>query len=294
MSDLVIASRSSNLALRQAELLRNLLPMRSCIRSFSTMGDSILGVRLQDIGGKGLFTKEIDAAVIGGAAQMAVHSMKDMETDISEDLRIAAILPRGSYSDAFISVDYEDISDLPAGAIIGTSSLRRQAQILHGFPHLRVQTLRGNVETRLRKLHSGEYSAIILAVAGLERLGLGSEISSILPSDTMLPAVAQGALAVTCRVDDSKTAELLFSLNHEETAVCVMAERAFLRKLNGSCRTPIAALAELREGGFIYLRGLLASEDGKKLVQRSCVTEVALSISAAESLALEIKREFDG
>ena len=267
--------------------------MPSRIESFKTQGDKILDMPLQEIGGKGLFTKEIDEAVMTGKAQMAVHSMKDMETEISTRLQIAAILPRANYNDAFVSDEYTSLAELPEGSVIGTSSLRRQAQILHHYPHLRITSLRGNVETRLKKLKAGEVSAIILAVSGLQRLGLESEITEILDNDIMLPAVAQGALAITCHGKDNSTAEILDSLNHPETAACVITERSFLRRLDGSCRTPIAALARL-EDEQITLEGLLASEDGAKLVRQSMQCHIDSAISEAEKLADSIRQEFNG
>ncbi len=293
MPELTIASRASNLALRQAEILKSLLPVESKIASFKTEGDRILDMPLQEIGGKGLFTKEIDEAVISGRAQVAVHSMKDMETEISGRLQIAAILPRADCRDAFVSPQFGSLAELPEGAIVGTSSLRRQAQILHKYPHLQVQPLRGNVETRLKKLKAGEIAATILAVAGLERLGLESEITQIMDNDAMLPAVAQGALAITCHANDDETAEVLESLNDAETAICVMAERAFLRRLDGSCRTPIAALATLDETHMTF-EGLLASEDGKKLVRKAIRCHIDSAIINAEDLADNIRQEFDG
>ena len=221
----------------------------------TTSGDRLKDQPLRDFGGKGLFTKEIDEALLRGDVDMAVHSMKDLETDLPAGICIAAILPRADVRDAFISPKAPSLAELPPGSVVGTSSLRRGAQIKRLRPDLRVIDFRGNVETRLKKLAEGQADATLLALAGLERLGLASHATSILPTDEMLPAVAQGAIGVTCRSDDAKTLELLAALNDQTSATAVMCERAFLARLDGSCKTPIAGLAEI-EADMLRFRGL--------------------------------------
>jgi hydroxymethylbilane synthase len=216
---------------------------------------------LAEAGGKGLFTKEIEEALMAGEIDLAVHSMKDMQTVLPRGLSIAATLEREDVRDAFISFKWRSLDELPQGAVVGTSSLRRAAQVKHLRPDIRVVDFRGNVETRLRKLEDGGADATILAAAGLNRLGLAHRVTSLLPTEAMLPAVAQGAIGIEIRADDEPTARLVASLNHEPTALCVTAERAFLTKLEGSCRTPIAGLAEL-QGGMIRFRGMTLSTDG--------------------------------
>jgi hydroxymethylbilane synthase len=231
------------------------------IRTIRTMGDVITGRPLADVGGKGLFTKEIEEALLSGTIDIAVHSMKDMPTALPGGLAIGAVLAREDPRDAFISLKYARLEDLPQGAVVGTSSLRRQAQVKRLRPDLEVAPFRGNVETRLRKLAEGTADATLLACAGLNRLGLAGRITSLMELDTMLPAVAQGAIAVEVRADDKPTSAVIASLNDEATALCVTAERAFLARLEGSCRTPIAGHAVL-EAGEIAFRGMTLSPDG--------------------------------
>lgn len=286
-----IASRGSPLARRQAMIVLQGLQrvhagLQGEIIEYSTKGDVINDRKLQDIGGKGLFTKEIDMAVASGEADIAVHSMKDMETDLPSGLIIAAVLPRGDVRDAFLSLDYGRLADLPTGAVVGTSSLRRQAQILHYYPHLRVEVLRGNVGTRMAKLQAGGWGATLLALAGLQRLGLEGKAQAILSPEEMLPAVAQGALAVVCREGREGLVDLLKPLHCADSFLRVSAERAYLRHLGGSCRTPIAALAVLEEGR-LALTGLLANSDGSRLCKATteCPAELEVAISAAKRLA---------
>jgi hydroxymethylbilane synthase len=265
---LLIGTRGSPLALWQARHVRARLTETHGLAEgdvdlsvITTSGDRIKDKPLREFGGKGLFTKEIDEALLRGDVAMAVHSMKDLETELPAELCITAVLPRADVRDAFISNKAPSLAELPQGAAVGTSSLRRQAQVKRSRPDLRVVDFRGNVETRLRKLDEGKADATLLALAGLERLGLESHATCILSTGEMLPAVAQGAICVTCRSDDVKTRELLQTLNDERAATTVACERAFLGRLDGSCKTPIAGLAEI-EDGILRLRGLMLTPDG--------------------------------
>jgi hydroxymethylbilane synthase len=268
-----IGTRGSPLALAQARLVREALAVADPalaaegaveIVVVRTTGDRVLDRPLAEIGGKGLFTKEIEEGLLDRTLDLAVHSMKDVPTLLPDGLVIAATLPRADPRDALIADGARGIADLPRGAVVGTASLRRGAQLLARRPDLRVVPLRGNVQTRLRKLAEGEVAATFLAVAGLERLGLGAHVSAALEPDEMLPAVAQGAVGVEARAGDGALLELLARINHAPTLRCVIAERAFLAVLEGSCRTPIAALAELA-GGRVRFRGLVARPDGTGL-----------------------------
>ena len=263
-----IGTRGSPLALWQARhVLTRLIEAHKLAEDeaglslITTSGDRIKDKPLREFGGKGLFTKEIDEALLRGDVAMAVHSMKDLPTELPNGVCIGAVLPRADVRDAFISYKAASLADLPPGAVVGTSSLRRQAQVRRLRPDLRVIDFRGNVGTRLGKLEEGQADATLLALAGLERLELASHVTSILSTDEMLPAVAQGAIGVTCRSDDAKTRELLHALNDARAATTVACERAFLGVLDGSCKTPIAGLAEIR-GGILRLRGLMLTPDG--------------------------------
>jgi hydroxymethylbilane synthase len=258
-----IGTRGSPLALIQAEEVRARLgTLPSDIKAIRTTGDTVQDRTLAAIGGKGLFTKEIDAALVAGAIDAAVHSMKDLPTALPEGIVIAAVLPREDPRDALIAGDERGLADLPRGARLGTASLRRAAQALKARPDLRVLPLRGNVETRLAKIARGEADATLLAVAGLKRLGLLERASAILEPEAMLPAVAQGAIGVAARADDAATLALLALLDDAASRVAVTAERSFLAVLDGSCRTPIAALARI-EGGSVRLAGLIVTPDGR-------------------------------
>jgi hydroxymethylbilane synthase len=252
-----------------------------------TTGDRIQDRPLSEAGGKGLFTKEIEEALIEGSIDLAVHSMKDMPTALPDGLAITAMLPREDVRDAFISVKWPTIEALPPGAVVGSSSLRRQAQLNRLRPDLRVITYRGNVETRLRKLGEGAVDATLLAVAGLNRLGLADRITSTIALETMLPAVAQGAVGIECRLDDHATTMSLAPLNDAATALCVTAERAFLARLEGSCRTPIAGLGRIEDGAFTF-RGEILRPDGSESHQVSRTgppaSAVQLAVDAAEDL----------
>jgi len=267
---LLIGTRGSPLALWQARHVRarlieanHLAEGAVELTAITTSGDRLKDKPLRDFGGKGLFTKEIDEALLGGAVDLAVHSMKDLPTDLPQGLCVAAVLPRADVRDAFISAKASSLAELPPGSIVGTSSLRRAAQMKRLRPDLRIVDFRGNVETRLKKLAEGRADATLLALAGLERLGLASHATSILSTEEMLPAVAQGAIGVTCRSDDAKTRALLEPLDDPASATTVACERAFLARLDGSCTTPIAGLAEIDEG-ILRFRGMILMPDGSE------------------------------
>ncbi|KAI3826984.1 hypothetical protein L1987_01045 [Smallanthus sonchifolius] len=274
-----IGTRGSPLALAQAYETRDKLRASSSelaeegaieIVVIKTTGDKILSQPLADIGGKGLFTKEIDEALLNSEIDIAVHSMKDVPTYLPEKTILPCNLPREDVRDAFISLNATSLADLPAGSIVGTASLRRKSQLLHRYPSLSVlENFRGNVQTRLKKLNDGVVEATLLALAGLKRLNMTEHVSSILPIDDMLPAVAQGAIGIACRSDDDKMANYIAKLNHEETRLAVACERAFLLTLDGSCRTPIAGYACRDEDGNCLFRGLVASPDGTKVLETS-------------------------
>jgi hydroxymethylbilane synthase len=267
---LLIGTRGSPLALWQARhVWARLLEANGLgegdvgLSVITTSGDRLKDKPLRDFGGKGLFTKEIDEALLTGDVDLAVHSMKDLETDLPTGICIAAILPRADVRDAFISNKASTPAKLPPGSVIGTSSLRRGAQLKRLRPDLRVVDFRGNVETRIKKLGEGQADATLLALAGLERLGLASHATSILSTEEMLPAVAQGAIGVTCRSDDADTRALLQPLNDAVSATAVACERAFLARLDGSCKTPIAGLADIADG-IVRFRGLILTPDGSQ------------------------------
>jgi hydroxymethylbilane synthase len=267
---LLIGTRGSPLALWQARHVWALLLKAHGLGEgdvglsvITTSGDRLKDLPLREFGGKGLFTKEIDEALLRGDLDLAVHSMKDLETNLPAGIAIAAILPRADVRDAFISSKAPSLAELPPGATVGTSSLRRGAQLKRLRPDLRVVDFRGNVGTRLKKLASGEADATLLALAGLERLGLAAHATSILSTEEMLPAVAQGAIGVTCRVDDAKTLALLAALNDPISATAVACERAFLARLDGSCKTPIAGLAKIADGS-LHFRGMILAPDGSE------------------------------
>ncbi|HMA14161.1 MAG TPA: hydroxymethylbilane synthase [Kiloniellaceae bacterium] len=267
-----IGTRGSPLALAQARETRARLAAAHGVEQdaisltiIRTTGDAIQNRPLTEIGGKGLFTKEIEEALVAGEIDAAVHSMKDVPTWLPAGLVVEHLLPREDPRDAFFSPHGTKIADLPQGAVVGTASLRRQAQILARRPDLKAVTLRGNVATRLRKLAEGEVDATLLAVAGLKRLGEADRIVAALAPEEMLPAVGQGAIGLEIRADDEKTRGLLDAIACRDTGVRVAAERALLAQLDGSCKTPIAGLAELEDGGLLRLRGLVALPDGSRL-----------------------------
>ena len=268
---LIIASRESALAMWQAEHIRDRLlelypQTQVSILGMTTQGDQILDVTLSKIGGKGLFVKELETALENGSADIAVHSLKDVPMNLPDGFMLACIGEREDPRDAFVSNNFANLAALPAGAIVGTSSLRRESQLRARFPHLNIQPLRGNVQTRLRKLDEGQYAAIILAAAGLKRLGLGVRIRDIIPSEDSLPAVGQGALGIECRADRADLVGLLAPLHHTDTAACVMAERAMSRALCGSCQVPLGGFAEV-SGNQLRMRGFVATPDGARLIR---------------------------
>jgi len=268
-----IATRESLLALWQAEYvataLKNAHPgLEVELVKMKSQGDKILDTPLAKIGGKGLFTKELEEGLLRGDADIAVHSMKDVPMELPEGLHLPVICPREDPRDAFVSNKYESLDSLPEGSVVGTSSLRRQAQLLARRPDLKIEFLRGNVQSRLRKLDDGMYDAIILASAGLKRLELESRITEIIEVTTMLPACGQGAVGIECRTDDDDVNVMLASLNDPRTAARVLAERAMNRRLEGGCQVPIGGYAEL-DHGVIVLHGLVGRPDGKEVVQGS-------------------------
>jgi hydroxymethylbilane synthase len=274
---IVIGTRGSKLALWQAghiqsELQRRYPGITIEINTIKTTGDKILDVPLAQVGGKGLFVKEIEEALLQQEADIAVHSMKDVPTEFPDDLHLAVICAREDPRDALISrvrnaqFLIRTFNDLPQGAKIGTSSLRRSCQLLSVRPDLNIAQLRGNLDTRLRKLDEGLFDAIILAAAGVKRLGLQNRITEILPFALSLPAIGQGAIGIECRRDDAFINTLIAPLNHEETSVCVKAERAFLKKLEGGCQVPIAAHARLADGR-ILMDGLVGSIAGDRIIK---------------------------
>ncbi len=265
---LKLGSRGSPLALTQSRLVAAKLVKSSgfdldafAIEAFMTSGDRIQG-RLQDQGGKGLFTKELDEALLDGRIDAAIHSMKDLPTRMPPGIVLACVPEREDPRDGFIALSAKSLADLPAGATVGTASLRRQAQTLHLRPDLKVELLRGRVETRLAKIEAGAFDATYLALAGLRRLGLERHVASVVDSEAMPPAPAQGALAITAREGDEKTLALLAPLDIAEHAITTTCERAFLQALDGSCRTPIAALARI-SGGTLDFQGEVLTPDGK-------------------------------
>jgi hydroxymethylbilane synthase len=291
-SRLVIASRESALAMWQAQFIRDrlraLYPQTEVsILGMTTQGDQILEVTLSKIGGKGLFVKELETALEDGRADLAVHSLKDVPMNMPEGFVLAAIGEREDPHDAFVSNKHESLAALPVGSVVGTSSLRRESQLRARFPHLKIEPLRGNVQTRLRKLDEGQYAAIILAAAGLKRLGLGQRIRALITSEDSLPAVGQGALGIECRADRADVIALLQPLHHPDTAACVMAERALSRALAGSCQVPLGGFAEVR-GGKLRLRGFVASPDGKRMTNSELTGDIAnpeaLGIKVADAL----------
>ena len=298
MKTLTIGSRGSPLALAQSHLVAGLLAGQCGqsadafpIRTFMTSGDQIQG-RLQDSGGKGLFTKELDEALLDGRIDCAVHSMKDLPTKLPTGLVLAAVPAREDPRDGFIATRAKTLAALPEGATIGTASLRRQAQTLHARPDLKVELLRGRVETRLAKIESGAFDATYLALAGLKRLKLEQHIASIVDIDTMPPAPAQGALAITAREGDDRTLALLAPLDSPGHNIATAAERAFLAALDGSCRTPIAALARI-DNDRLYFIGEVLTPDGKHRWRREgeCLATAEDGRALGSKLGQDIRSE---
>lgn len=292
MTILKIATRQSPLALWQAEHIRTRLQqlhpnLQVELVTFVTQGDKILDTPLAKIGGKGLFVKELENALLDGRADLAVHSMKDVPMELPEGLSLAVICEREDPLDAFVSNQYAHLDELPQGATLGTSSLRRKCQILQARPDLNIIDLRGNVGTRLAKLDAGEYDAIILASAGLKRLGLGERIRHQLSPEVSLPAVGQGALGLECRDNDQAVLDLISPLLHVETDCCVRAERAFNRTLQGGCQVPIAGFATL-EQGQLHIEGRVGSVDGKVLLTAQRQGSIQQAESLGEQLAQDL------
>lgn len=270
-----MGSRGSKLALWQAEYVKQFLALavpdlKVEIQVIKTTGDKILDVALSKIGDKGLFTKEIEQELLDGTIDIAVHSMKDLPSQIEPGLWVGAVLPRENPQDILISKFDQRLMDLPGGAIIGTSSLRRKAQIRHVRPDIEIVELRGNIETRIRKMQEEELDGIVLAYAGVKRLGFESLISECLSYDLLMPAVGQGAIAVETRTGDSEVLEIMEKINHEPTRVQVEAERSFLARLEGGCQVPVAAIADFK-GQELRIQGLVASLDGEKIISLEMV-----------------------
>ena len=291
---IVIATRESALALWQARHVQAQLAAlypESEIRllGMTTEGDRRLGASLAKIGGKGLFVKELEAALENGAADIAVHSMKDVPMTLPHGFTIPAIGPREDPRDAIVSGRCSSLAELPAGAVVGTSSLRRESQIRARFPALAVTPLRGNVQTRLRKLDDGEYDAIILAAAGLKRLGLDARIAALIPTEDSVPAVGQGALGIECRADREDMIAAVAALNDDATARCVRAERAMSRALAGSCTVPLGGYARI-ESGRIHMTGFVARPDGSRLLSARADGGVDDPERLGEALARDLYR----
>ena len=286
-----IATRKSALALWQANFVKAELEaahpgLQVELVPMSTQGDKILDTPLAKIGGKGLFVKELETAMLEGRADIAVHSMKDVPVDFPEGLMLHTICQREDPRDAFVSNSYQQLADLPQGAVVGTSSLRRQCQIKAMRPDLQIKDLRGNVNTRLAKLDAGEFDAIILASAGLIRLGFEARIASFLDVSTSLPANGQGAVGIECRSDDLVVQQLLAPLEHQETRICVLAERAMNRKLQGGCQVPIGAFAVLQQNE-LWLRGLVGQLDGSEILR----SEIKGEATQAEQLGTQLAEQ---
>ena len=292
-----IATRGSPLALAQAREVRDRLAAAHPlleedgaigITTYRTTGDRLQSGTLADVGGKGLFTKEIEEALLDGSADIAVHSMKDVPTVLPDGLIIAALLPREDPRDALIAPSATTLAELPQGATVGTASLRRKAILLSARPDMRIVTLRGNVETRLKRIEAGELDATFLAAAGLKRLGLLDRARGLLDPDEMLPAVCQGAIGIECRADDASTRSLLEAVDDPLTGTCIAAERAFLLALDGSCRTPIAGLATCT-GHVLSLRGLIVRPDGSETIAAQRDSDAADAVVLGQALGDDLR-----
>jgi hydroxymethylbilane synthase len=287
---LKIGTRGSKLALAQSRWVKEKIQTKyprikvELVR-IKTTGDKITGSALSKIGGKGLFVKEIEEALLNKQVDVAVHSMKDVPSELPVGLTLSTFPKREDPRDALISIKFQTLEQLPQGALVGTGSLRRAAQLLHMRKDLHVEPLRGNVDTRLLKLESGNLQAIILATAGLKRLGIANRITQVIPSEQILPAIGQGALGLEVRQDDEQTINLIDFLNHEPTEICVRAERAFLKELEGGCQVPIAALACMK-GKTVHLKGMVSELDGTKLVK----DEINGEMEQAEEIGITLAR----
>lgn len=290
-TELRIATRGSPLALWQAEHVQARLEalhpeLKVSLLTMKTRGDKLLDAPLAKVGGKGLFVKELEAGLLDGRADLAVHSLKDVPVQFPDGLELALVMEREDPRDAFVSNRYDSLAAMPAGSLVGTSSLRRQTQIRARHPELEVDWLRGNVNTRLAKLDAGNYDAIILAASGLKRLGFDDRIRTEIPPEECLPAIGQGVLGIEIRSDDEQLREWIAPLAHAETTLRVTAERALNQTLNGGCQVPIAGYAVL-EQGEIYLRGLVGEPDGSKILR----AEVRGSSERAHDLGVELAQQ---
>ncbi|MGM0874452.1 MAG: hydroxymethylbilane synthase [Bacillota bacterium] len=309
MRKIVVGSRRSKLALTQTNWVINQLkafglPFEFEIKEIVTKGDRILDVTLSKVGGKGLFVKEIEQAMLDGEIDMAVHSMKDMPAVLPDGLTIGSVPKREDHRDVLISKDHKKLSELPKGAVIGTSSLRRSAQLLNVRPDLEIKWIRGNIDTRLEKLKAEDYDAIILAAAGLSRMGWSKDVvTEFLESEMCLPAVGQGALAIECRDNDQELLDLLAKFTDEATHLAVKAERTFLMKMEGGCQIPIAGFATVDDNLDISFTGLIASPDGKEVYKQQVTgkdpielgenVSVTLTKQGAKALIDRVKKELD-
>lgn len=292
LTTIKIATRGSALALVQANWVKDKLTKQFPdltieLEIIKTKGDKILDVPLADVGGKGLFVKEIEDAVLDGRAHLAVHSIKDVPTEFPAGLGLVAVAEREDFRDVLVSGDGLKLDELPSGARIGTSSLRRRAQLLNRRPDLKIESIRGNVETRLSKIVTENLDGVILAAAGLNRLGLAHKITQHLEPGVMLPAIGQGALGLETRTDDKAVLDIISFLDHRDTAVCVKAERAFLERLEGGCQVPIAALGVLKKNR-IQLTGLVADPDGRNCLRDRLEAEPEEAEDLGKSLAEEL------
>lgn len=285
---ITIGTRKSLLALWQSNYIKSCLEKEypDCevrLQKIVTKGDKILDVPLSKIGGKGLFTKEIETALLDGEVDLAVHSLKDMPTKLPDGLCLTAITERAVVGDAFVSNKFNSFAELPAGAVLGTSSLRRKAQLLAKRPDLDIRDLRGNVDTRLHKLDEGQYDAVILAAAGLTRLGYADRIKETLPCDFCIPAVGQGALAIECRTDNKEVRAMLEFLNHPATKSCTDAERAFLGLVEGGCQVPIGVHADVTDDKM-HVTAIIASLDGSTLLRDEIDGDAADAVALGQTL----------
>lgn len=292
-----IGTRGSPLALIQTDIVRDAIvaahpELAGAIEVvvIKTTGDKIQDRALADVGGKGMFTKEIDEALLEGRIDLAMHSVKDLPTAFPEGIALPSMLVREDPRDVFVSLKYKTLAAMPAGARVGSASLRRQSQVLNRHPRLKAVIFRGNVNTRLKKLEAGEADATILALAGLKRLGRMDVATEVLEPEVMLPAVGQGALGVACRADDGDAMRLLAAVNDTATATCVAAERAMLAVLDGSCRTPIAGYAEL-EGKTLRLRGLVATPDGTRVFTAAATGDATQATALGEQVGHELRNK---
>ena len=288
---ITIATRGSPLALWQAEHVGARLEalhagLKVSLLTMKTRGDKFLDAPLAKVGGKGLFVKELEVGLLEGRADIAVHSLKDVPVAFPEGLELALVMEREDPRDAFVSNRYDSLASMPAGTLVGTSSLRRQTQVRERYPELRVDWLRGNVNTRLGKLDDGQYDAIILAASGLQRLGFDDRIKVAIAPEECLPAIGQGVLGIEIRTDDNELRELIAPLAHAETTLRVRAERAFNQTLNGGCQVPIAGYAVL-EGDQIYLRGLVGKPDGSEVLR----AEIRGSSDQAHELGVDLAQQ---